>query len=58
MGKEVRFPKRYIVSCRINSDELLTLKKLARETGSNISDLLRNSLNQLTQEASEHRARA
>ena len=58
MGKPVRFPKRYIVSCRVDSDELLTLKRLARETGTNISDLLRNSLNQLTREASEPRARA
>ena len=58
MGRQVEFPKRHIVSCRVDNNELLTLKKLARKTGTNISDLLRNCLDQLAREGSDPRAGA
>ncbi len=50
MGKSVRNPKKYIISCRINGGELETLNKLAQHAGTNISELLRQSIFRLEQE--------
>jgi len=47
MGKTVNNPKRFIVSCRVDDRELQTLQELARRSGVNISDLLRQTLLQL-----------
>lgn len=50
MGKSVENPKKYIISCRVNDDELQTLQEMARTAGTNISALLRLSLNLLEQD--------
>ena len=50
MGRAVSQPKKYIVSCRINGSEMETLNKIAQEAGTNISDLLRQSIFRLEQE--------
>ncbi len=47
MGKSVDNPKKYIISCRVNDDELQTLQEMAKTAGTNISSLLRLSLNLL-----------
>ncbi len=47
MGKTVDNPKRFIVSCRVDDQELQTLQELAKKCGVNISDLLRQTLLQL-----------
>jgi hypothetical protein len=49
MGKSVENPKRFIVSCRINDREMEQLKKLAKQSGINVSNLLRRSLLGLTE---------
>lgn len=49
MGKSVENPKKFIVSCRINDNEMEQLKKLAEQSGTNISNLLRQSLLELTE---------
>ncbi len=54
MGKSVANPKRFIISCRVNDQELQTLQDLARQKGANLSDLLRQTINMLDQE--QHRA--
>jgi len=48
MGKSVENPKKYIVSCRIDDQEMQQLKKIAQQSGTNISNLLRQSLLVLT----------
>lgn len=48
MGKSVENPKKFIVSCRINDREMEQLKKIAEQSGTNISNLLRRSLLGLT----------
>lgn len=45
MGKSVENPKKFIISCRVNDDELQVLQKMAKKAGTNISNLLRLSLN-------------
>lgn len=50
MGKQVRSPKRNIISCRVNDQEMQTLQEVARRAGINISDLLRHTLNMLEQD--------
>ncbi|WP_432821893.1 plasmid mobilization protein [Trichloromonas sp.] len=50
MGKTVRNPKKFIVSCRVNDNEMEALSKLANEAGTNISDLLRQSILLLEQD--------
>lgn len=45
MGKNVENPKRYIISCRVSDEELQTLTDQAREANTNISSLVRQSLN-------------
>ncbi len=47
MGRVSRNPKKYIISCRIDGDEMQTLKKLAAQADTNISGLLRLSLDRL-----------
>lgn len=49
MGKSVENPKKFIVSCRINDREMEQLQKLAKQSGTNISNLLRRSLLGLTE---------
>ncbi len=48
MGKSVENPKKFIVSCRISDDEMEQLKKVAKQSGTNISNLLRRCLLGLT----------
>lgn len=50
MGKTVRNPKKCIVSCRVNDNEMEALCKLAEEAGTNISNLLRQSIFRLEQD--------
>lgn len=50
MGKTVANPKKYIISCRVNDEELEILQELAKESGTNISNLLRRSLDLLEQD--------
>ncbi len=52
MGKSVENPKRYIISCRVSDQEMEALQDLARQSGTNISNFLRRSLN-LTGERSD-----
>lgn len=49
MGKSVESPKKFIISCRVDNDELQILQKKAKAAGTNISALLRLSLNLLEQ---------
>jgi uncharacterized protein (DUF1778 family) len=49
MGKTVENPKKYIISCRVNDEEMQILQDLARKSGTNISDLMRQSLNILAE---------
>ena len=53
MGKPVQNPKRYIISCRVNDDELQILQDLAKSADTSISALLRHSLDLLQQDASQ-----
>lgn len=50
MGKTVKNPKKFIVSCRVNDSEMEALSKLAQEAGTNISELLRQSIFKLEQD--------
>jgi len=45
MGKTVKNPKRFIVSCRVDDKEMVLLQERAQACGSSISELLRDSLN-------------
>lgn len=47
MGKTVENPKKYIISCRVNDEEMQVLQDLSKEYGTSISTLLRQSLLQL-----------
>ena len=47
MGRRAVNAKKFIVSCRVNSDEMDLLQSMAKETDSSISDLLRKSLSSL-----------
>lgn len=44
MGRKAENAKKFIVSCRVNNEEMDQLQSLAREQGTSISDLLRKSL--------------
>ena len=44
MGRKAENAKKFIISCRVNNEEMDQLQCLAREQGSSISDLLRKSL--------------
>lgn len=52
MGKTVSNPKNYIISCRIDQDELDTLQEIAKQSNTTISTLLRNSLALIRDDAS------
>lgn len=41
MGKSVKNPKRFIISCRVDDHELDALQERAKACGTNISNLLR-----------------
>lgn len=47
MGKRAENAKKFIISCRVNNQEMDQLQNLAKESGNSISDLLRKSLNLL-----------
>ena len=44
MGRRAVNAKKFIVSCRVNNEEMDLLQSMAKETDSSISDLLRRSL--------------
>ena len=44
MGKTVELPKKHVISCRVDDSEIVTLRLLARACNTNISNLLRRSL--------------
>ena len=44
MGRRAINAKKFIVSCRVNSEEMDLLQSIAKDTESSISDLLRKSL--------------
>ena len=44
MGRKTENAKKFIVSCRVNNEEMDQLQSLAREQGASISELLRRSL--------------
>ena len=50
MGKPVENPKKYIIACRVDDDELQVLQDLARRADTSISTLLRHSLDLLQQD--------
>ncbi len=56
MGRSVENPKKYIVSCRVDDLELNTLRARAKESGINISDLLRQTILQLESDLQLSRA--
>jgi hypothetical protein len=45
MGKSVQNPKKFIISCRVNDQEMELLQQLANQSGLSISNLLRQTLN-------------
>jgi hypothetical protein len=45
MGKSVQNPKKFIISCRVNDQEMEMLQQLADKSGLSISKLLRQTLN-------------
>lgn len=47
MGRRTINAKKFIVSCRINSEEMDLLQSIAKEIDCSISDLLRKSLTTL-----------
>ncbi len=49
MGKSVDKPKKYIISCRIDDQEMERLQMIASQAGTNISGLLRSTLNLMAQ---------
>ena len=50
MGRRAINAKKFIVSCRVNNEEMDLLQSIAKETDSSISDLLRKSLLALNNE--------
>ena len=50
MGRRTVNAKKFIVSCRVNNEEMDLLQSMAKETDSSISDLLRKSLLALNNE--------
>jgi len=47
VGKSIENPKKYIISCRVDDQEIQILRELARSAGTNISNLLRRSIDLL-----------
>ena len=57
MGKTVKNPKKHIVCCRVNDQEMLALQDLSDNSETSISARLRQSLLQLIDQAQQtHRA--
>nr|WP_320049138.1 hydrogen-dependent growth transcriptional repressor [uncultured Desulfuromonas sp.] len=48
MGRKKEHPKKHIVSCRINTEEMEILRELSEDSGLSITMLLRKSLDALT----------
>lgn len=44
MGRSVKNPKKFIVSCRVDDEEMRLLVERARSERTNISEMLRRSL--------------
>ena len=44
MGRRAANAKKFIVSCRVNNEEMDLLQSIAKESDSSISELLRKSL--------------
>lgn len=44
MGRRTVNAKKFIVSCRVNNEEMDLLQSIAKESDSSISELLRKSL--------------
>jgi len=51
MGKIVDNPRKYVVSCRVDDDEMRILQRRARNAGVSITKLLRNCLDLMEAEA-------
>lgn len=49
MARTSTNPKKFIVSCRVNNEEMETLRDLAEEHGLSITMLQRKSLDLITQ---------
>ncbi len=47
MGRRAYNAKKFIVSCRVNNEEMDLLQSIAKESGTSISELLRKSLSGL-----------
>jgi len=58
MGRRAANAKKFIVSCRVNTEEMDFLQKVAKRSGTSISDLLRKSLVELQDHLKESRLRA
>ncbi len=58
MGKSVNNPKKFIISCRVSDEEMQHLQNIADEAGTNISSLLRRSIELLQQTGQMHCANA
>ena len=58
MGRRAANAKKFIVSCRVNTEEMDFLQRVANKSGSSISDLLRKSLLDLENSLKESRLRA
>ena len=58
MGRRAVNAKKFIVSCRVNTEEMDFLQRIANRSGSSISDLLRKSLLELQDSLKESRLRA
>jgi len=58
MGRRTAKAKKFIVSCRVNTEEMDFLQNVAKESGSSISDLLRKSLIELQDSLKETRLSA
>lgn len=49
MARSTQDPKKFIISCRINTQEMENLRELADESGMSITMLLRKSIDLMTQ---------
>lgn len=58
MGRSVKNPKKHILCCRVNDHEMDDIKLLAEEHDTSISELLRHSLLQLTEQNHQNANRA
>jgi hypothetical protein len=58
MGRSVKHPKKFIVSCRVDDEEMRLLVERARSERTNISELLRRSLELCEEPSAPERLRA